>query len=58
MTTTRSVTEIWFIGNPNSDLNNSCLLTNGELAMSCVTFLRYMCYMRHVLPNIKIPHNQ
>ena len=34
MTTTRSATEIWLIGNPKSDLNASCLRTNGELVMS------------------------
>ena len=31
MTTTRSVTEIWVIGNSKSDLNTSCLPTNGNV---------------------------
>ena len=31
MTTARSTTEIWLIGNPKSDLNSSCLLTNGDV---------------------------
>ena len=31
MTTTRSATETWLIGNPTSDLNTSCLSTNGEV---------------------------
>ena len=35
MTTSRSATEIWLIGNPKSDLNASCLLTKGN---ACVTF--------------------
>ena len=29
MTTTRSATEIWLIGNPKPDLNTTFLLTNG-----------------------------
>ena len=39
MTTTRRANEIWMIGNPKSDLNASCLHTNGELLMKCVTFI-------------------
>ena len=31
MTTTRSATKIWLIGNPKSDLNNSCLSINGDV---------------------------
>ena len=38
MTITRSATEIWLIGNRKCGLNICCLLTNGELVMSCVTF--------------------
>ena len=38
MSTTRSANEIWLIGNPKCDLDVSCLPTNGELMMSCVTF--------------------
>ena len=38
MITTRSATEIWLIGKRKSDLNTSCLPTNGELVMSCITF--------------------
>ena len=44
MTTTRSATEICLIGNPKSDLNTSCLPTNGQLVMSCVTFFRIFKY--------------
>ena len=31
MNTTRSTTEIWLIGNPKSDFNTGCLLTNGDV---------------------------
>ena len=34
MTTTRSATEIWLISNPKSDLNSSCLSTNGAVMRS------------------------
>ena len=30
MTTTRSATEIWLIGNPKSELNTSCLSTKSS----------------------------
>ena len=41
MTTTGSATGILLIGNRNSDLYTSCLPTNGELVMSCVTFFTF-----------------
>ena len=41
MTTTRSATEIWVIGNSKSDLNTSCLPTNGDV----------MRYFFHIIEN-------
>ena len=41
MTTTRSATEIWLIGNSKSDLNISCLPTNGDV----------MRYFFHIFKN-------
>ena len=38
MITIRSATEIWLIGNPKSDLNTSCLSTNGDV-------IRYFCHI-------------
>ena len=41
MTTTRSATEIWLIGSSKSDLNISCLPTNGDV----------MRYFFHIFKN-------
>ena len=41
MTTTRSTTEIWLIGNSKSDLITSCLATNGDV----------MRYFFHIFKN-------
>ena len=41
MTTTRSATEIWLIGNPKSDVNTSCSPTNGDV----------MRYFFHIFKN-------
>ena len=41
MTTTRSATEIWLIGNSKSELNTSCLATNGDV----------MRYFFHIFKN-------
>ena len=38
MTTTRSATEIWLIGNRKSDFNIGCLMTNGDVK----------CYFFHI----------
>ena len=38
MSTTRSATKIWLIGNPKSDLFTSCLLTNDDA-------MRYFFYI-------------
>ena len=38
MTPTRSVSEMWLIGNSKSDLNSSCLPTNSDV-------MRYFFYI-------------
>ena len=41
--TTRSATEIWFIGNPKSDLNTTCLPTNGDVPLLFSQFQKSKC---------------
>ena len=38
MTTARSATEIWLIGNHESDVNAMCLPTDGDV-------MRYVCHI-------------
>ena len=43
MIKTKSATEIWLIGNPKSDLNTSCLSTNGDACV--IGYCIYFCYI-------------